>query len=412
MRISDQDLNRLRVLKAIRRAEPVARTELAALTGLTKGAITQITGELVRRAVLIEEKTAAGGKGRPRIALHINPDAAYVISASLLPAGNVTVDLTNANGDQLFEKVVPFPRTPTVEALAALIADVIDDAIAASPVPRSAMHSVGLALPGLVDAQNGTLLWMPTYPPEPVPIAALLRHRLRLPVYVDDGFSVFARGEHWFGEDCEAEDSTFILFDANIGLAQLENGLIRSGPGGLGAAFGHVRAPFPDGRPCLCGAKDCLDAHAGVFSIVSEAQRLRGGDLPTNENYRELCKRYVREAETGDQEITAIFERAGRSLGVAVANYVNTCNPRQILICTSEPEAANLVRPAFEAALDEVALPMLREGVAVDWRQHPAIRHRKGAAALVLEQLYRAPPRKRPGRPVKLKAAGPTASAA
>ena len=180
----------------------------------------------------------------------------------------------------------------------------------------------------------------------------------------------------------------------------------------MGAAFGHVRAPFPDGRSCICGAKDCLDTHAGVSGVISEAQRLRGETLAPNDDYRDLCGRYVRQAAAGDQEIADLFRHAGRSLGVAVGNYVNTCNPRRLLICTSEAEAAGLVRPAFEAALKEVALPMLRHGLAVNWRQHPAIRHRKGAAALVLEQLYRAPPRRSPGRPAKLKAAGSTAGAA
>ena len=65
MRISDYELNRLQVLKAIRRSEPVARTDLVKLTGLAGGTITQLTADFVRRGVVIEEKAATGGMGRP-----------------------------------------------------------------------------------------------------------------------------------------------------------------------------------------------------------------------------------------------------------------------------------------------------------------------------------------------------------
>jgi len=65
MRISDYEWNRLQVLKAIRRSEPVARTDLVKMTGLAGGTITQLTADFVRRGVIMEEKAAPGAPGRP-----------------------------------------------------------------------------------------------------------------------------------------------------------------------------------------------------------------------------------------------------------------------------------------------------------------------------------------------------------
>ena len=74
MRITDHALNRLNVLKAIRRWGPVARTELAMKTGLSSGSITQLTAELLGRELIIEAKETAKRNGRPRTFLEINAD--------------------------------------------------------------------------------------------------------------------------------------------------------------------------------------------------------------------------------------------------------------------------------------------------------------------------------------------------
>ncbi|MBV1686706.1 MarR family winged helix-turn-helix transcriptional regulator [Novosphingobium sp. G106] len=54
--MSDQAYNRLSVLKALRAAEPVSRTDLAELSGLNGGTITAIVRDLVERGLVIEER--------------------------------------------------------------------------------------------------------------------------------------------------------------------------------------------------------------------------------------------------------------------------------------------------------------------------------------------------------------------
>ena len=55
MRMPDPQFNRLTVLKKLRAAEPVSRTDLAHLSGLTGGSITAIVGDLVDRGLVLEE---------------------------------------------------------------------------------------------------------------------------------------------------------------------------------------------------------------------------------------------------------------------------------------------------------------------------------------------------------------------
>src|SRR5689334_19505080 len=99
MRISDSELNRLEVLKAIRRAEPVARTDLVKLTGLASGTISQLTAEFVRRGVVVAEKASGPALGRPRIGLRMNAAAGYVLSVFHRSHAAATIEIVDLRGD-------------------------------------------------------------------------------------------------------------------------------------------------------------------------------------------------------------------------------------------------------------------------------------------------------------------------
>lgn len=393
MRISDQEYNRLRVLKAIRRAEPVSRTELAQLTGLAGGTITEVAGELVRRNVLVEEKVSANRMGRPRIALRLNPDAAFVVSATLPLGGSVAVEIANARGDTLFRNAVSFGKAATIEALVDHIGAAIEQTIASGPIPKAAIHSVGVALPAIVDSERGVLRWLATYPVRPVPVAAILQEQLQLPVVVDNGTNIVARAEHWFSADRELEDFALVLYNSWIGLAQYVDGMLWSGGQNLNAELAHVKLGLTGDRPCMCGGRDCLATHASIFSIVREICAQRGREEPPFDQVEETAAGFAREALAGDAAAHEIFTRAGRLLGVALANHINVSNPARILILTTTPELPELLDPPLQAALRESAFPVLHDLTQVQWKVRPTISYAEGAAALVLEQLYRLPGR-------------------
>ncbi|MET0180649.1 MAG: winged helix-turn-helix transcriptional regulator, partial [Novosphingobium sp.] len=106
MRINDYTLNRLAVIKAIRRHGPVARSELTGITGLSGGTITQLTRELVRRGLVVEQKQGAtdriGRTGRRRIDLAINATVGLVLGASVGGPSGLTISIVDLAGSNLF----------------------------------------------------------------------------------------------------------------------------------------------------------------------------------------------------------------------------------------------------------------------------------------------------------------------
>jgi predicted NBD/HSP70 family sugar kinase len=87
----------------------------------------------------------------------------------------------------------------------------------------------------------------------------------------------------------------------------------------------------PNGPPCSCGNEGCLQLFASGNAMVREAKRLWSDqsdswlDRLTGE---QLCEM----ARSGDSAALTCVERAGRYLGIAIANQINLLNPDTVVL--------------------------------------------------------------------------------
>ena len=392
MRINDQEFNRLTVLKAIRRAEPIARTELAEVTGLSGGTITELAADLVRRQVIIEEKVPAQGRGRPRVQLRMNPHGAHMVGAFLSIHGGLMVEIINLRGDSVFAKTSELPPTTTIAALAEEIAVIIDATIAASPFRKSDLHRVGVTLPAILDNVHGVVYFFVTYPAVPTPVAAIIEKRLQLPVVIDNSVNVMARAEHWFGKDMHVDDFSLISLDFGIGSARYVSGMLSAGAHGINPELGHMKVAFERGRDCYCGGSGCVASYCTIWGIVDQLCELRGRTPPAHAALMDVYLEFVSEARNGDADARTIFDQAGRLLGTAMASHINAADPGKLIILIFDPFLSDMISVAFHAALKHNCLPSLYERTSIELRTVEGEDLMwKGSAALVLEQLYRLP---------------------
>ena len=390
MRISDQEAGRLRVLEAIRRSEPVARTELADQTGLPAWAISEIVAGLLERDMLVEQRAASGGRGRPRIELRLNSAGMHVVGAALLIDGSFQIEIANLRGDPQFQRTCHIADQGSLGQLAECLADVLQEAIDASGVDRASINSVALCLGGIIDDRAGVLHWFPGHEPAPAPVAEIISRRLALTVHLDNWGNLIARAEHWFGANREVDDFAMVYIGNGVFSGQYVNGLLRRGDHGLNSELGHAKVALEGGPPCFCGASGCLWAYASIRAILRRVMAQRGQAVPDQlRACAALLDDIAQDARAGDGAAAEAFAVAGRALGVAVANYINTWDPSRMVVFGRERVWCEMVEPAFRQSLAECLLPAMREQVSVEFKHHGDIPVAHGAVALVLERLYR-----------------------
>lgn len=388
MRISDQEFNRLNVLRHLRAAEPASRTELAELSGLTGGSITAIVGDLVKRGLVVEEKAESAGLGRPRVNLRINPDGAYAAAASMTMVGGLRVSVVNLRGETVWSQDRPATHDGKLETLARTVANELAGAIASSGVPPHKIVRAGIALPALVDNRSGEVLTFQTFAPGPYPFAKAVEDIIGIPTSVDNDMNLLAKAMQWFGGGAQFDDFTLIVLDLGIGSARYQNNELVCGSHGIGAEIGHVRIVPEGGAPCYCGSTGCLQAYASISGIVQYQGLERIDPISTIATLRKEFAALLDRAEGGSAEDRARIERAGRYLGIAIANHVNMQDPDLVVVLTLDPRFGTMIAPPCLAAIAEGTLPALKGRAMIRFDSLSPDLLAQGAAALVLEKLY------------------------
>lgn len=390
MRISDNTLNRLAVLKAIRLSGPIARSELPRVTGLSGGTITQLTSDLIDRGLVIERKDVSKTFGRPRQYLEINADGTLVVGASLAGASKLNIAFVSLTGIRLYEVNMSLGYHQSLASMASAIGEAIARAITESPFDIGDISRVGMAIPALVNSAMGEVHYMTTFPNTgPVAFAQPISERLGLPVTIENDLTCMARAEHWFGH--AREIGTFSLVHAGfaIGLAEYEEGLPKTGANGLNAELGHVKSMFShDARKCVCGGHGCLNAYASMYGILQGAQALGDAPFPPTDSLEQRFGAYLDLAKDGDVNAREALEQAGKLLGLALGNLINASDPGNLLISFANHRFQDAVSKSMMETILANVMPGVMPStkieiiaVAPDWRS-------KGAAALALEQTF------------------------
>lgn len=96
----------------------------------------------------------------------------------------------------------------------------------------------------------------------------------------------------------------------------------------MAGELGHINI-YPEGRPCGCGNRGCLEQYASAQGIIkSAAEKMLSNDYPkpiTADQVFELAQK--RNALAKD-----ILSGVGSSLGIAITDLVNILNVRLFII--------------------------------------------------------------------------------
>ncbi|HTR71098.1 MAG TPA: ROK family protein [Mycobacteriales bacterium] len=145
-----------------------------------------------------------------------------------------------------------------------------------------------------------------------------LRARIRdlfdgVPVRLVNDAIAMAIAEHWRGAGVGSRAFLGVVVSTGVGGGLVLDGRVLTGGSGNAGHIGHAVVD-PDGPPCGCGGRGCLEAIARGPALVEWALA-HGWRGPPGADGRALRAA----ATAGDPVARAAFERAGSALGVAIA---------------------------------------------------------------------------------------------
>jgi glucokinase len=230
------------------------------------------------------------------------------------------------------------------------------------------VDAIGIGAAGWIDAKRSTVLFAPNLAWRNEPLRDEVAKRVQVPVVVENDANVAAWAEFQFGAAADADES-MIMFTVGTGIGGgivLGGELIR-GTNGIAAELGHVLV-VPDGHPCGCGRRGCIEQYASGSALVRFAKQIATEHPGRSTGLLELAggrvdgitgKIVTRAAKTGDSAACEAFEMIGYWLGQILADLVQVLDPQILVIGGGVVDAGDLLlgpaRAAYQEALAQRA---------------------------------------------------------
>ena len=214
----------------------------------------------------------------------------------------------------------------------------------------------GLGCPGTVDA-GGTLTGaLPNVPAlRGIPIVALLEEITGLPCAVDNDANAMVLAEAVAGAGQGLDPVLGVTVGTGIGAGIVIGGVIYRGLGAAGE-LGHVRM-VPEGRPCPCGGRGCLEQYASGSALTRLHCERTGDDLDA----RELTGRW----QHGDADAAATIEAWAQSLARGIGIALTLLHPACLVIGGGVMEAGEPLVSLLNREIRRACLGIVVEDLVV-----------------------------------------------
>lgn len=376
------------VLEHVSRHQPVTRARLAELTGFTKTTVSNLVS-LLEGAGLVRDGAPVheGERGRPGVGVSVHGDGAAGLGLEVNVDYLAACVLDLAKQVRYRHVVSSDNRGREPGAVLSALSALAGEAVAAVAGQGLTVAGAAVALPGLLDRENGVVRHAPNLGWTDVPVTGAPGLATALPAEYDNEANLAALGELWFGDGARFGDFVHVSGEIGIGAGIVVDGRVFRGAHGFAGELGHLVAD-PSGPACSCGGRGCLEQIAGQEAM------LRAAGLPATRpaaGPEGSVSRLVDRLGTGDAAALDAVARAGRALGGALASAVNLIDPDTIVLGGVFSPLAAWIRPPLEGVLAEgpgslrrgvppVEVSGLAEGAAV-----------LGAAGLVVERVIADP---------------------
>lgn len=262
-------------------------------------------------------------------------------------------------------KIVKKMSVPTLpqrgnDAVTEDIAKLIFDLCKAQGVDISDIAYAGIATPGAINCDTGTIdracnLYMEKYP-----IVDKLAALIPTKIYLENDANAAALGEAVAGAAKGAKYSVMVTLGTGVGGGIVMNGKVYSGFNFAGGELGHMVIE-QGGVQCNCGRKGCWEAYSSATALINmtkeEIEKNPDSLLASiaKENGKVSGKTAFIAQRKGDASGDRVVEKYIRYLACGVANVINLFQPDILCIGGGvSNEGDNLMNPLLKVVENEV----------------------------------------------------------
>lgn len=401
--IADLDSAVVEVARHIRSSGARTRQSLAEATGMGRNTISHLVSDAVEAGLIAPSGSAPSTGGRAAATWRFSHESGAVLVAGV-HGSTVHLGVTDLAGNSLEGRVIAWPISNGPRATLDLVAAELRRMAAGVEVPVWAM---GVSLPGPIDHATGR----PTAPPimpgwDGFDIVGRLQDLLAVPVAADNdvntmliGYAAGAARQPGPGAPAGADvavlpgDLLYLHAGTGIGAGLMSGGRVHRGAVGAAGDIGHVRVSSDNAVVCRCGRQGCLEAVAGGWALLRDAQRAAVSGLsPCLAARLEEAGSLAPEdltagAKAGDTECLTLMGRSASAVGEALAMLVSFFNPARVVLAGPLPEGYPRFEDTVRRLVAEQALDLAIGGLQIVTSADRTADERRGCAVMAVDAV-------------------------
>lgn len=382
-------VNSAEILRKIYFEGPISRLEVSQQIGISPATVTNIVNGLLEKKILMESGIKRSEGGRPSTLLTVNPEYGYFIGVEVGET-YIQVELFDILFNSVGKTYHPLvEQRNKVNQIVVLMAGAIEEVLEKAKVAEKEVIGAGIGFPGLVDPVKGVSIFTPNWGWHSVSVTHLLRKRLSMPMYLDNGAKAMAIGESLFGAGRGVSNLAVLLVGTGVGSGIISERTLYRGAVNNAGEFGHTTLNA-DGPQCRCGSHGCVEVYIGANGIIGRYNSQVADDQKlASDDQIAAIQSLIASSEHGDTAALRTIDDTIRYMGVSIANIINAINPELLLLGGwSGLLFGSKYLSRIEEVVSKYALQQSLAKTTIRLAQLGQGAVAKGAAGLVLEHFF------------------------
>jgi glucokinase-like ROK family protein len=379
-----------RLLRLLRDGGPNSRAQLGDQVDLSRSKLAVEVDRLLETGLVVADGLAASRGGRRSHNIRLAPALRFL--GVDIGATSIDVAVTNAELEVLGHINQPMDvregPVAVFEQVLAMAAKLRASGLA------EGFDGAGIGVPGPVRFPEGIPVAPPIMPGwDGFPVREALSQDLGCPVMVDNDVNLMAMGEQHAGVARSVGDFLCVKIGTGIGCGIVVGGEVYRGTTGSAGDIGHIQA-VPDGRPCACGNRGCLEAHFSGAALARDAtdaaQQGLSTDLATRleTNGSLSAVDVAAAAAAGDATALDLIREGGNRTGQVIAGLVSFFNPGLVVIGGGVTGLGHTLLAAIRTQVYRQSLPLATGNLPIVLGELGPTAGVIGGARLISDHLF------------------------
>ena len=350
-----------KILNLLYQHETLSASSICQRIGVSLPTVIALLKEL--SALNLVESRGAGESqgGRKPMLFGLKNDSIFVVACEM-GRFQARVGVYDSH-NQLVGNIESIETTIDDEDVVEKIYQLVGNIIKANNIDKERIFGVGVAMPGLVDEEEGINYTIKDKRLQNV--KQRIEEKFRRMVYVNNDARMQAFGEFVFGEAAGHQNALIINWNWGLGLGMILDGKLYNGATGFAGELSHIKF-VEDGNLCICGKIGCLETVTSVYVLLGQAREAikenKVSQLTLQFKGREdelQVEDIISAAKQGDEYCISLLNTTGLALGKALANTIQLLNPDIIVIGGVVSEANQYILTPIQQSVNQYCLEQI-----------------------------------------------------